>query len=116
MTLSNARAQFITLPNELLQLICSFVDVCFVFPGEKRDIYAVLAQTNSRLRSFALPCYFNKINIPKFNVRARTKFVQDAGYIDAVRCVSLFIVMIYFNLNLDASGWDQETLLVAHAK
>ncbi|KAE9392771.1 hypothetical protein BT96DRAFT_262570 [Gymnopus androsaceus JB14] len=89
MSLSNARAQFITLPNELLQLICSFVGVCFVFPGEKRDIYAVLAQTNSRLRSFALPCYFNKIDIPKFNVKARTKFVQDAGYIDAVRCLRL---------------------------
>ncbi|KAE9392772.1 hypothetical protein BT96DRAFT_1023399 [Gymnopus androsaceus JB14] len=85
MTLSNARAQFITLPNELLQLICSFVDVCFVFPGEKRDIYAVLAQTNSRLRSFALPFYFSKINVPKFNISARTKFVQNAGYIDAVR-------------------------------
>ncbi|KAE9407783.1 hypothetical protein BT96DRAFT_84259 [Gymnopus androsaceus JB14] len=78
-----------SLPNELLEIICSFVPVWSIFPGKRRSIYAVSARTNRQLRSFALAFLFSKISAKLSKLRERTKFVEDAAYLDAVRCLRL---------------------------
>lgn len=73
MSLSLSPARFNILPNEILEHICSFVSVYFVFPGERWNIYAVLARTSQRLRRFALPFYFSTLKVNSSNVQILAK-------------------------------------------